>query len=153
MSKKESIWLIIRGIGLYFGYCALFALLSLAGSVPDLFSLPKIDRPERNSSVPFDPSRPEPSIGQPIPTPEPALKEKDAAEQARLAEALSFFLLNLATSGLYLIGAWYFLRDGRFVFDALMREEPTGIGETAVVTGLNLADPSAGKTSPEEQTR
>lgn len=135
----------IRAVGLYFAYCALTAFFSLAASVPDLFTLPKIDAPAKESAVPFDASSPMPGLGEPIPTPDPAKKEREKIESELKAAALKAFLFYLGLTALYAVGAWYFMTDGRFVHEVLVREEPSGPeGSQREVTSLNL---DAGRTN------
>src|SRR4051812_22878622 len=60
MNKYQVIWLIIRLAGVYFAYLTLVSFLGLVGSVPALFTLPKIDVGTKNANV---------SVNQPnIPT-------------------------------------------------------------------------------------
>ena len=137
MNKHQTVWLIVRAIGLYFAYCALVSVFAVAGSVPDLFSLPKIDAPTKGTELKEDASQLI-ERGEMLPTSDPE-KEREKLESERIAAALMAFFLNLGVMSLYIFGAWYFIRDGRFVFDALVREEPADADDSQrEVTRLNL---------------
>lgn len=137
MNKHQTVWLIVRAVGLYFAYCALVSIFAVALAVPDLFSLPKIDTPSKATQLKEDASQLI-ERGEMLPTSD-AEKEKEKLESERLAAALMTFFSNLGVTVLYAIGAWYFIRDGRFVFDALAREEPSGSDDSQrEVTRLNL---------------
>lgn len=144
MSKQQLAWLLVRVAGVYFAYCALVSFVPLGASVPDLFTLPKLDK-KAEIPVPFDPSKPMPGIGQPAPTPE-VTKEQEAAEKEFRAASLKKFLINLGKSIFFLLLAWYFIRDGRVIFEVLSREEPFGLKkDEEEVTALNLSDDLSGK--------
>lgn len=139
MTKQQLAWLLIRVAGVFFAFGALLSFVPLARSVPDLFTLPKLDK-KIEAPVPFDPAKPMPGIGQPAPTPV-VTKEQEVAEKEFRAASLKRFLISVARSLLLLLAAWYFIRDGRVVFEILNREEPFGLkkGEEEV-TALNLSE-------------
>lgn len=129
--------MLVRVVGLYFAYCTLVSVFAVAASIPDLFSLPKIDAPSKTTELKEDASELI-ERGEMLPTSDPE-KEKERLESERLASALKIFFMNLGLTALYAFAAWYFIRDGRFVFDALAREEPgEDVASEREVTRLNL---------------
>ena len=149
MSKPQLVWLIIRLAGVYFAYLALVSFFGLVGTLPGLYTLPKIDTDQKNANVA---SRPSPVIQvQPI-TPDgvynpmatpgstPA-KEDESITEKFTAENVKDFAWFLVVTVLYGVAAWYLIRDGRVLYDVLNREEPNGLRrETPEVTTLNLSD-------------
>ena len=151
MNKHQIVWLIVRLIGVYFAYLTIVSLFGLLGSVPGLFTLPKIETNEKNANVS---ATPYPTIRvQPIPsdgnlnsaetisagtenTKNESVTEKFTSESVK--NTVWFLLLT----GLYGAAAWYLLRDGRLLFEILNREEPHGLiaEKPAEVTTLNLSD-------------
>jgi septal ring-binding cell division protein DamX len=150
MNKYQVIWLIIRLAGVYFAYLAIFTLLGLLGSIPALFTLPKIDATNpRNANVAAN-SNPTFRV-QPI-SPDGNYNANGNAENngktdesvtAKFkGENVTNFLWFLIMTALYGAAAWYFLRDGRILYGILNREEPHGLAKEkeAEVTQLNLSD-------------
>lgn len=152
MKKQQTVWLLVRTAGVYFAFSATLVLAPLAASVPDLFTLPKLDRKAGNS-IPFDPSKPMPGIGETVPTAEGA-KEKAEAERAFRAQSLENFLWFLSEFLFYALLAWYFIRDGRVIFDVLNREEPFELARTEeAVTALNLSEAPGETTESGEEKK
>lgn len=151
IGKQQLAWFLIRAIGVYFAYCAIVSLVPLGSSIPDLFSVPKIDRSVQ-SQVPVDPAKPMPRFGQPAPTPE-ITKEEQELDKAFRIQAFKSFLWSLGASLFYIFAAWYLIRDGRVVFDVLNREQPFGLDDQKEeVTTLNLSeDDEQGEAAEELQ--
>ena len=150
MNKHQIVWLIIRLIGVYFAYLTLVSLLGLIGAVPALFTLPKIDTNNKNANVstPMNPTvrvQPVPPGGSLDTADQSAggdFTKNDSITEKFRGENVKDFAWFLALTILYGAGAWYLLKDGRILFEALSREEPDGLRteKTAEVTALNLSD-------------
>ncbi len=153
MTKKQVVWLIIKLIGVYFAYSAIVAIPGAIGSIYTYASLPspprfsKAENPAANvisPNLPVNPTLTNPAAPKPE-TETPAEKAKN--------EALKLLLWNVLATVFYGLVGWYMIRDGRFLFALLSREEPFGAsGEAAddapfpvsrkkeeVVTSLNLS--------------
>jgi hypothetical protein len=148
MNKQQLVWLLIRLAGVYFAYLTFFSFVSLAGTVPGLFSLPKIDSGAKTANSAVQPS---PAVRvQQFPvngtfdTPEPADAGKSADESAMdkfKGENFTSFLWFFFITAIYAAAAWYLISDGRVLFEVLNREEPQGLRrKDAEVTALNLSD-------------
>lgn len=151
MNKHQVVWLIIRLIGVYLAYLTLVSLFGLIGSIPALFTLPKIDAETKNANV-ATPGNPTIRV-QPIPmgggnfngtgnAENPEKTEQGSISEKFKGENFKVFAWFLVLTALYGAAAWYLLRDGRFLFEILNREEPHGLikEKTAEVTTLNLSD-------------
>jgi hypothetical protein len=161
MNKHQVIWLIIRLAGVYFAFLTIVTFISLAGSVPALFTLPKIDVPAKNGTAsPNDMSRPVTPVMSPAPyqpgynpadpttfqanpanNPNSAASKNDEAITDKFkGENFTNFIYFLAMTLVYAALTWYFLRDGRILFAILNREEPLGLkgSKEPEVTTLNL---------------
>jgi hypothetical protein len=151
MNKYQVIWLIIRLVGVYFAYLTLAAFLGLLGSVPALFTLPKIDATNpKNANVSTMPQNPTLRV-QPI-TPNINSNSSDGTETGGKTEEgitdkfkgenVKTFAWFLVLTAIYGAAGWYLLRDGRALYAVLNREEPHGISKEkeAEVTQLNLSD-------------
>jgi hypothetical protein len=151
MNKYQVIWLIIRLAGIYFAYLTLVTFLGLLGSVPALFTLPKIDTEKKNANVNAAPAQNPTLRVQPI-TPninsngtenaENADKKEESITGKFKGENVKTFAWFLVLTAIYGAAAWYLLRDGRVLYGALNREEPHGLirAKEAEVTQLNLSD-------------
>lgn len=150
MNKYQVIWLIIRLMGLYFAYLTLVTLLGLLGSIPALFTLPKIDANPKNANVAFNqnptirvqPITPNANYDAPETPTDGAAKTDESITGKFKGENFTNFLWFLIMSGIYGAAAWYLLRDGRFLYAILNREQPHTIakGKEAEVTTLNLSE-------------
>jgi len=149
MNKYQVIWLIIRLAGVYFAYLTLFTFFGLVGSIPALFTLPKIDATSpKNANVSTVPQNPTlrvqpvtPNINAPD-TSETGGKTDDSITAKFKGENVTNFLWFLVLTAIYGAAAWYLLRDGRILYAVLNREEPHGLvkEKEAEVTTLNLSD-------------
>ena len=147
MNKYQVIWLIIRLAGVYFAFLTLVTFLGLLGSIPALFTLPKIDAGSKNTNI-NAPQNPTLRV-QPI-TPNINGGAPDGAENKPgesvtdkfKGDNVTNFLWFLMMTAVYGAAAWYLLRDGRILYAVLNREEPHGIvkEKEAEVTTLNLSD-------------
>jgi hypothetical protein len=149
MNKYQVIWLIIRLVGVYFAYLTLVSFLGLVGSIPALFTLPKIDTNPKNANVSVN-SNPTFRV-QPI-SPNGNSNAPDAAENKEKSgdsitdkfkgENVTTFAWFLILTGIYGGAAWYLLRDGRILYGILNREKPDESlkEKEAEVTSLNLSD-------------
>jgi hypothetical protein len=149
MNKYQVIWLIIRLAGVYFAYLTLVTFFGLIGSVPALFTLPKIDANPKNANVAVNtnptlrvqPISPGGNFNAPETT-ETYGKTEESVTAKFKGENVTNFLWFLILTALYGAAAWYLLRDGRLLYGVLNREEPHGLGKEkqAEVTSLNLSD-------------
>ena len=157
MNKYQFIWLIIRLAGVYVAYLALLSFFGLVGSIPALFTLPKIDANPKNANVstmpqnPAFPANPTQRV-QPV-TPninggasentENGVKTEEGITDKFKGENVKNFAWFLVLTAIYGALAWYLLRDGRILYGVLNREEPhnlTNKEKEAEVTQLNLSD-------------
>lgn len=150
MNKYQVIWLIIRLVGIYFAYLTLVTFLGLVGSIPALFTLPKIDASPQNANVSTIPQNPTIRV-QPISpngnynAPETAENKEKSDESITdkfKGENVKTFAWFLILTVIYGAVAWYMLRDGRFLYAILNREKPdeSTTEKEAEVTTLNLSD-------------
>ncbi|MBS1796562.1 MAG: hypothetical protein JSS81_22200 [Acidobacteria bacterium] len=150
MNKYQVIWLIIRLAGVYFAFLTLVSFFGLVGSVPALFTLPKIDVPgNKNANVstvpPAIPVRPIQPVSPNANLPE-GVENKDKTDESITdkfkGENVKNFVWFLILTGFYGAVTWYLLRDGRALYNILNREKPPESGKTkeAEVTTLNLSD-------------
>jgi hypothetical protein len=153
MNKYQVIWLIIRVAGVYFAYLALVAFLGLVGSIPALFTLPKIDANTKNANVAVNqnptfrvqPISPNPNynVSETVDNSDKNSDKKDESITDKFkGENVKTFAWFLILTAIYGAAAWYLLRDGRILYAVLNREEPHGLikEKTEEVTQLNLSD-------------
>lgn len=152
MTKRHIVWLIIKLIGVYFAYSAIVAAPGVISSIYAYASLPSPPRfgkaETANATVNIQPVFPNPNSANTSTRPEietPAEKAKN--------EALKLFVWNLLATIFYGLIGWYLIRDGRFLYAILSREDPSGASDDAgdaasysvskkkeeVVTSLNLS--------------
>lgn len=151
MNKHQVVWLIIRLAGVYCAFLAVMTFFSLVGSVPPLFTLPKIDVPNKNANVPgMTPTMPTP---RPMPpgfgpngmdpqtseTPKTDKNEESITDKFK-SENFKNFIYYLFLTLIYAAATWYLLRDGRILYSVLSHEEPLGLkaAKEPEVTTLNL---------------
>lgn len=130
-------------------YLTLLSFLSLLGSVPALFTLPKLDVNNKNANVPTN-SNPPIRVSPVSPdgnfkTNENHVNDKsdeDSITAKFTGENVKNFAWFLFLTAVYGIASWYLLRDGRILFEVLNREEPHGLEreKEPEVTTLNLTD-------------
>jgi ABC-type transport system involved in multi-copper enzyme maturation permease subunit len=153
MNKYQVVWLIIRLAGVYFAYLTLAAFLGLAGSIPALFTLPKIDVDKKNANANVavngnptyrvQPISPNVNYNSSETSDANAAKSGDSITAKFKGENVTNFLWFLILTAFYGAAAWYLLRDGRILYGILNREEPHGLKtkeKEAEVTSLNLSD-------------
>ena len=151
MNKYQVVWLIIRLAGVYFAYLTLVTFLGLVGSIPALFTLPKIDATSpKNANISTAPQNPTLRV-QPV-TPNINANSSETTENGGKSgegitdkfkgDNVKTFAWFLILTALYGAAAWYLLRDGRILYAVLNREEPDGLvkEKEAEVTTLNLSD-------------
>lgn len=144
MNKRQTVWLITRLIGVYFGYWAIVSLLSLVGAIYAYSSLPSPNNPT---------SKPQQTIqvnGISIPTTAPKANQSpntpgvenpaDKAKSDALKEVLWQFFLTALYGGI----GFYLLRNGKLLFSTLIRENLMDEEEEIVLTSAS--------TKPKEQT-
>lgn len=118
MPKREVVWLIIRLIGVYFAYCAIVSIFSLASAVATLYSASGSDDATSNSNTAI--SAPGfPGMQQ---SPNSSAKPADTAAEKAQKDALKGFLFYLFVTGLYGAAAFYLLKRGQFLFHLLNSE-------------------------------
>jgi hypothetical protein len=146
MNKREVVWLIIRLIGVYFAYLAIVSLLSLIGSIYNYASLPSpTPTPRSNSTRPVSPlPAAAPGINSPETDPATLKPEPSAnaiATDKAKSEAFKLIFWYVLLTGLYAVAAWYLIRDGKYLFTVLNREDANAEEEEKKepqVTSLNL---------------
>lgn len=118
--------MIIKLIGVYFAYSAIVAVPEVISSVYNYTSLPspprfsKSENPAANTQT-ISPGFPgNPTINN---SSVPKTETETPAEKVK-NEALKLFLWNLFSTVFYGLIGWYLVRDGRFLFAILNREEP-----------------------------
>lgn len=151
MNKSQVIWLIIRLAGVYLAFLLVVTFIGLVGSIPALFTLPKIDAPNKNANV-SNPTMIRPIEIQPAegiygansdPTQPNQPKSADDSITAKFkGENFTTFLWYLIMTAIYSALTWYLIRDGRILFDVLNRERPdwAGAEREPEVTTLNLTE-------------
>jgi len=149
MNKYQVVWLIIRLAGVYFAYLTLVTFLGLLGSIPALFTLPKIDATPKSANIStgqnpaYRPQSIPPNFNANAPeTPDGSGKTDESITDKFKGENVKNFAWFLIMTAIYGAAAWYLLRDGRILYGILNREEPHGLvkGKEAEVTQLNLSD-------------
>ncbi|HEY8560980.1 MAG TPA: hypothetical protein VIL74_11465 [Pyrinomonadaceae bacterium] len=151
MNKYQVIWLLIRLAGVYLAYLALVTFLGLVGSIPALFTLPKIDatNPKNanvavntNPTLRVQPISPNPNFNTAPEGAETTDEKPESITDKFKGENVTNFLWFLILTAIYGAAAWYLLRDGRALYAVLNREEPHGLSreKDAEVTQLNLSD-------------
>ncbi len=150
MNKYQVIWLIIRLVGVYFAYLTIISFLGLVGSIPELFTLPKIDVSTKNANVSVNsnptirvqPISPNGNLNAPENTDNKERSDESITDKFK-GENFKNFVWFLILTGFYGAAAWYLLRDGRVLYDVLNREKPheaLGREKESEVTSLNLSD-------------
>lgn len=124
MNKRQTVWLIVRLIGVYFCYWGIVSLLSLVGAIYVYVSLPSPNTPANKSpqtiqvngiSIPTTAPKANQSATTATGTENPADKAKSDA----LKEVLWQFFLTLIYGGL----GFYLIRNGNHLFAILNRED------------------------------
>jgi cytoskeletal protein RodZ len=132
MTKKQVVWLITKLIGVYFAYSAIVAVPVVISSIYRYVSLPspprfaKSENPAANNSQTISPTYPNnPSLTNPALN-NPAVPKTETETPAEKAknDALKELLWNLFATVFYGLIGWYLIRDGRFFYTVLNREEP-----------------------------
>lgn len=144
MNKRQTVWLITRLIGVYFGYWAIVSLLSLVGAIYAYTSLPS---PNNTTS------KPQQTIqvnGISIPTTAPKANQSpntpgvenpaDKAKSDALKEVLWQFFFTAIYGGI----GFYLIRNGKLLFSTLIREDLTDDAEEIIST--------SSPAKPKEQT-
>lgn len=150
--------MIIKLIGVYLVYSTIVAVFVLMSSIYTYISLPSPPRFPRSenpavNSQPVSPNFPgNLTINNPANPALPKTETETPAEKAK-NDALKNLLWDLLLTVIYGLSAWYLIKDGRFLFAVLNREEPYNesgepVADTAflsskkkeeVVTTLNLS--------------
>ena len=129
MNKREVIWLIVKLVGLYFVFSAIFALFNLVDAATNLTTLPSSKTtPETVSPAPADANSFPGLTQQPGPQTRPtraADPVADAAKTAAVKVLLGFFFMTVLYGGI----GYYLIRDGGFLYNILARE---GQGDPSV---------------------
>ncbi len=137
MTKKESVWLIIRLAGVYFGYLmiiSLFGVIALSPSV--IFAPPDLKTAQKpTAEIPASEIQPIPyGVNQTFPNDSVQTKSGEA-----VSENVKNFLWYLFLSFIYGAVGFYLLRDGRLFYILLIKEDSIRTKESEPeVTTLNL---------------
>lgn len=138
MNKRQTVWLIVRLIGVYFGYWAIVSLLSLVGAIYNYSSLPAANNPTSKQQQTIQVN------GISIPTTAPRANQSatttpgvespaDKAKSDALKEVLWQFFLTVIFGGI----GFYLTRNGKILSTVLNREELTDeTDETASVSSV-----------------
>lgn len=151
MNKYQVVWLLIRLAGVYFAYLTLLTFLGLVGSIPALFTLPKIDVNSKNANVAVNsnpafkvqPISPNGNYGAPETVETSKEKTDENITDKFKGDNVKNFVWFLFFTAIYGAAAWYLLKDGKILYDVLNREAPDKSlkqGKEAEVTSLNLSD-------------
>lgn len=142
MTKKESVWLIIRLIGVYFAYLTVISFFSAISVVPSLLFAPAdLKIPQKNNAeTPVSIAQPTPfGMNENVPNNAPTKSNSANADEKNTAENLKSFFWYVFLTAIYGVTGWYLLRDGRLFYALLMREEIMKKREAEPeVTTLNL---------------
>ena len=130
MHKYQVVWLLIRLAGIYFAYLTLVTFLGLVGSIPALFTLPKIDVNSKNANVAVNsnpafkvqPISPNGNYGAPE-TAETNKTDENITDKFK-GDNVKNFAWFLFFTAIYGAAAWYLLKDGKIIYDVLNREAP-----------------------------
>ena len=140
MNKRQTVWLIVRLIGVYFGYWAIVTFLSLVGAIYAYVSLPAATNPTSKQqqtiqvngiSIPTT----APRANQSATTTPGAENPADKAKSDALKEVLWQFFLTVIYGGI----GFYLIRNGKILFSTLKREELTD--ETDETDSVSPAKP------------
>jgi hypothetical protein len=139
MTKRELVWLIIRLVGVYFGYLTIVSLFSVIWLLPALiFTPPDIkttQKPGAEMPVQGAPT----GINEALPNSNRQTGNAAVNTEETASENVKNFLWNLLSSFIYGAVGFYLLRDGRLFFVLLMREDlPETKESEPEVTTLNL---------------
>ena len=140
MTKKESVWLLIRAAGVYFGYLMIVSIFSVIILLPSLiFAPPDLRKTQNtNSEIPVT-QVPVTPINGTMPGEVQPKSAADEADENAASENVKNFLWNLVLSIIYGAVAFYLLRDGRLFYFLLMKEESAETKQAEPeVTTLNL---------------
>lgn len=122
MDKRQTVWLIVRLIGIYFAYWAVVALISLVGAIYTYISLPSPNTPPKanaNTNT-VRPSVPTPAVNPTLPTTKsPADEAAEKAKSDAGKDALWQLFLTVIYGGI----GFYLIRNGRRLFVILRRED------------------------------
>ena len=142
MTKKEVVWLIIRLIGVYFAYLTVVSFLSIIGSIYNYASLPApTPTPRANTEATRTrPAQPPLINNQETELPAPVRTEIDAVGEKTRSEAFKMIFWFVFLTVLYGLLSWYLIRDGKYLFAVLLREDknPEEEKKEPQVTSLNL---------------
>ena len=127
MNKQQTVWLIIRLIGVYFAYLAIIAALGLISGIYGYFS-PTSASTTLNSNTAVNAGRtsvptPRPQIpGIPTPKTEEERVAEKAAEKLK-SEAGKEVLWQFFLTAIYGAVGFYLIKNGKHLFVILNREE------------------------------
>ena len=134
MNKREVVWLIVRLIGVYFVYCSLFSVFTLASAVTTLYSTSGDAKSGNENTAVIAPGIPAMQGGPNSPAQRP-----DPSAEKGQSDAFKSLLLYIFLSGLYGAAAFYLIRRGDILFNVLNNESLPGRKEKdPTVTTLRL---------------
>jgi len=122
MDKRQTVWLIVRLIGIYFAYWAVVALIGLVGAIYTYISLPSPNTPPKTNANTntVRPSVPTPAVNPTLPTTKsPADEAAEKAKSDAGKDALWHLFLTVIYGGI----GFYLIRNGRRLFVILRRED------------------------------
>jgi hypothetical protein len=137
MNKRETVWLLVRLIGVYFTYLAIVTVFSLVSSVSLMVTL----------ATPAVPPKPEienvrgvNAPGFPKPDSEPQASQRpDPAADKLKSEAFKSILLYLFLTALYGAVGIYLIKKGTLLYEILINENIASRQERdPAVTTLDL---------------
>ncbi|CAN5259671.1 hypothetical protein BH10ACI1_BH10ACI1_20700 [soil metagenome] len=152
MNKQQTIWLIIRLIGVYFGYWAIVSLLTFVASFYTFVSLPSATaaaKQNTNSNIPGIPISTPRVVNPTVETPK---TEAEKVSEKAKSDALKDVFWYLFLTAIYGAIGWYLIKNGKYIFALLIREEqfelfaetaesstfPVSPKSSEMVTSLNI---------------
>jgi hypothetical protein len=137
MNKRETVWLIVRLVGVYFLYSAVVTLFSLVGAISTLRTLSATTNgtksPAANVQTAPPPVNPRPDLDQPAP------HNADPAAEKLKSEAFNTILFYILILAIYGGIGFYLTRYGRMLFYVLSNENsPNKSEDNPAVTTLKL---------------
>lgn len=122
MNKRQTVWLIVRLIGVYFAYWAIVAFLSLIGAIYAYVSLPSGTSTTKANTGNTRVQMPTPTINPAIQT----VKTPAEEEAEKLKSGVGKDILwQLFLTAIYGASGWYLIKNGKHLFAVLNREELT----------------------------
>lgn len=139
MTKRELVWLIIRFVGVYFGYLTIVSLFSVIALFPSVIFTPPDIKTTQKPGAQTPASVPPTGINEAFPNDNRQTGSTAVNTDEAASENVKDFLWSLLLSFIYGAVGFYLLRDGRLFYVLLMKEDLMRSKESEPeVTTLNL---------------